>query len=109
MQFAVLLVLKDLLEWCVHRLLHRVAWLWQFHKLHHSIAELDWIGNIRFHWMEIVVYKSLPYFPLLVLGIDGQVVLWLAIFSTLIGHLNHSNLKIGWGPLPASWIFTGLS
>ena len=98
-QFAVLLVLKDLLEWCVHRLLHRVPWLWQFHKLHHSIAELDWIGNMRFHWMEIVVYKSLTYLPLVVLGIDGQVVLWLAIFSTLIGHLNHSNLKIGWGPL----------
>ena len=98
-QFAVLLVLKDFLEWCVHRLLHRVPWLWQFHKLHHSIVELDWIGNMRFHWMEIVVYKSLTYLPLVVLGIDGQVVLWLAIFDTLIGHLNHSNLKIGWGPL----------
>ena len=35
----------------------------------------------------------------MVLVIDGQVVLWRAIFSTLIGHLNHSNLKIGWGPL----------
>jgi len=99
LQFVVFLVLKDLLEWCVHNLLHRVPWLWEFHKLHHSIEELDWIGNMRFHWMEIVVYKSLTYLPLVMLGVDGRVILWIAIVTTLIGHLNHSNLKIGWGPL----------
>ena len=99
MQFLILLVLKDFLEWCVHRLLHRVPWLWEFHKLHHSIVELDWIGNMRFHWMEIVVYKALTYLPLVVLGVDGTVMLWLAVFATLIGHLNHSNLNISWGPL----------
>jgi len=98
-QFVILLVVKDFLEWCVHNLLHRVPWLWEFHKLHHSIKELDWIGNMRFHWMEIVVYKGLTYLPLVVLGVDGRVILWMAIFSTLIGHLNHSNLRISWGPL----------
>jgi sterol desaturase/sphingolipid hydroxylase (fatty acid hydroxylase superfamily) len=99
LQFVVFMVLKDLAEWCVHNLLHRVPWLWQFHKLHHSIVELDWIGNMRFHWMEIVVYKSLTYLPLVVMGIDGRVILWVAIVGTLIGHLNHSNLKLNWGPL----------
>ncbi|RMF60935.1 MAG: fatty acid hydroxylase family protein, partial [Calditrichaeota bacterium] len=54
---------------------------------------------MRFHWMEIVVYKSISYFPLIVLGVNGDVILWIAIFSTLIGHLNHSNLNISWGPL----------
>ena len=98
-QFVVFLVLKDFLEWCVHNVLHRVPWMWEFHKLHHSIEELDWIGNMRFHWMEIVIYKGLTYLPLIVLGIDGKVILWVAIVGTLIGHLNHSNLKIGWGPL----------
>jgi sterol desaturase/sphingolipid hydroxylase (fatty acid hydroxylase superfamily) len=87
------------LEWCVHNLLHRVPWLWEFHKLHHSIEELDWIGNFRFHWMEIVVYQSLTYFPLVILGVDGGVILAIAVAVTLIGHLNHSNLNITWGPL----------
>jgi sterol desaturase/sphingolipid hydroxylase (fatty acid hydroxylase superfamily)/rhodanese-related sulfurtransferase len=99
LQFIFFLVFKDLLEWLVHNLLHRVSWLWQFHKLHHSIEALDWIGNMRFHWMEIVVYKSLTYLPLVILGIDGRVILWVAIFGTVIGHLNHSNLNISWGPL----------
>ena len=99
MQFVVFLLFKDFLEWCVHNLLHRVPALWAFHKLHHSIEELDWIGNFRFHWMEVVVYKSLTYFPLVVLGVDGNVILWIAIVTTLIGDLNHSNLNITWGPL----------
>ena len=50
LQFVVFLLLKDFVEWNVHRLLHNVPWLWEFHKLHHSIEELDWIGNFRFHW-----------------------------------------------------------
>lgn len=99
LQFIILLVAKDFFEWVVHNLLHAVPWLWEFHKLHHSIEELDWIGNFRFHWMETVIYKSFTYFPLVVLGVDGRVILWIAIVSTLIGHLNHSNLKISWGPL----------
>ncbi len=99
LQFIVFLLLKDFLEWCVHNLLHRVPFLWQFHKLHHSIEELDWIGNFRFHWMEVVIYKSLTYFPLIVLGVNGQVILWIAIFTTIIGDLNHSNVNISWGPL----------
>jgi sterol desaturase/sphingolipid hydroxylase (fatty acid hydroxylase superfamily) len=98
-QFAIFIVAKDLLEWCVHNLLHRVPWLWEFHKLHHSILELDWIGNMRFHWMEIIIYRGLTYLPLVMLGVDGTVILWIAIVSTLIGHLNHSNLWISWGPL----------
>ena len=98
-QFAVLLVLKDLLEWCVHRLLHRVAWLWQFHKLHHSIAELDWIGNMRFHWMETIVYKSVQYIPLAMIGFGIDDFILVHIFTILIGHLNHANLNWSYGPL----------
>jgi len=98
-QLIVFILLKDFIEWVIHRLLHKVPFLWQFHKLHHSITTMDWIGNMRFHWMEIVVYKSIAYFPLVLFGIDWMLLLGVAIFQTLIGHLNHSNLPISWGPL----------
>jgi sterol desaturase/sphingolipid hydroxylase (fatty acid hydroxylase superfamily) len=99
LQFLIFFTLKDFLEWGVHNLLHRVSWLWEFHKLHHTIEELDWIGHFRFHWMEIVVYRAMTYAPLAVMGADMQVVLLIAVVATLIGHLNHSNLKVSWGPL----------
>jgi sterol desaturase/sphingolipid hydroxylase (fatty acid hydroxylase superfamily) len=98
-QFVVVLVLKDFLEWSIHRLLHRVPWLWTFHKVHHSIEALDWIGSFRFHWMEIVIYRALTYLPLVILGIDGRAMLAIAVVGTLIGHLNHANIRWDWGPL----------
>ena len=97
LQFFAFLIVKDFLEFLIHNLLHRVPLLWEFHKLHHSIRELDWIGNMRFHWMEIAVYHSLTYFPLFLLNVDSRVILWIAIFTTIIGHLNHSNLNLDWG------------
>ena len=64
------------------------------------ISEKDLLfGNFRFHWMEIVVYQGITYFPLVILGIDARVILAIAVVVTLIGHLNHSNLNITWGPL----------
>lgn len=102
LQFVVIVVFKDFLEWLVHNLLHRVGGLWQFQKLHHRIQELDWIGNMRFHWLEIVLYKSLAYLPLVVLEIDDGVILWVAIAGTRIGHLNHANLTISWSPISSN-------
>ena len=103
LQFLVFLVVSDFLQWNVHRLLHRVPRLWQFHKLHHSIHEMDWAGNFRFHWVEVIVYRSLLYVPLmLLLGPDGDAPMAVAVFATAWGHFNHSNLALGLGPL--GWI-----
>ncbi|HJP31654.1 MAG TPA: sterol desaturase family protein [Candidatus Latescibacteria bacterium] len=99
LQFLVFLVLKDFVEWNIHRLLHNVSWLWEFHKLHHSIRQLDWIGNFRFHWAEIVIYKTLSYLPLVILGIDGRVMLVIGIVWTLALGLNHANLRFAYGRL----------
>jgi len=93
-QFITYFALSDLIEWSVHNLLHRVPWMWEFHKLHHSIIDMDWIGNFRFHWMEIIIYKTAKYFPLIVLGVNNEIILSIAIVATLVGHLNHSNLNI---------------
>ena len=98
-QFIVFFLLKDFVEWNIHKALHRVSWLWEFHKLHHSIEELDWIGNFRFHWAEVIVYKTLSYLPLTILGVSGDVILVIAVIGTLMQHLNHANIPISWGPL----------
>ena len=77
-QFITYFVLSDFIEWCVHNLLHRVSWMWEFHKLHHSIIDMDWIGNFRFHWMEIIIYRAAKYFPLVVLGVNSEIIFSIA-------------------------------
>jgi sterol desaturase/sphingolipid hydroxylase (fatty acid hydroxylase superfamily) len=98
-QLLAFLVLADFFQWCIHNLLHRVPWLWTFHKVHHSIDTMDWIGNWRFHWMEIVVYKTLQWLPLAWLDASPQAVFAVAVVTTLWGDFNHANLDVGLGPL----------
>lgn len=99
LQFIIFFLVKDFIEWNIHVRLHRVPWLWELHKLHHSVEEMDWIGNFRFHWGEVIVYKTLSYLPLTILGVDGGVILAIAVIGTLMQDLNHANLPISWGPL----------
>jgi sterol desaturase/sphingolipid hydroxylase (fatty acid hydroxylase superfamily) len=98
-QVAAFLVVSDFLQWCVHNLLHRVPALWTFHKVHHAITTMDFVGNFRFHWMEIVVYKSAQWLPLALLGASGEAAFVVAVVSTVWGDLNHANLNLGLGPL----------
>jgi len=98
-QLVAFLVVADLLQWLIHNLLHRVPWLWTFHKVHHSIDTMDFVGNFHFHWVEILVYKSLQWLPLAWLGAPGAVLMPVAIFTTAWGHFNHANLDVSLGPL----------
>jgi sterol desaturase/sphingolipid hydroxylase (fatty acid hydroxylase superfamily) len=98
-QIFIILIAKDFLEYLTHYCLHRFSFLWRYHKLHHSILELDWIGNYRFHYMEILVYKTTTWFPFFILIPNVSVFLWVGVISTLIGCLNHTNFALNLGPL----------
>jgi sterol desaturase/sphingolipid hydroxylase (fatty acid hydroxylase superfamily) len=99
LQFVVFLVSKDFLEWNVHRTLHRVPWLWELHKLHHSSERLDWLATFRAHWGEMIIYKFVIYLPLVVLGVDDRVVFAILVFSLFMQELVHANLNWDLGPL----------
>ncbi|UKM65207.1 sterol desaturase family protein [Flavobacteriaceae bacterium GSB9] len=88
-------LVSDFVQWNTHRLLHSSPWLWNFHKVHHSVKEMGFAAHLRYHWMEPVVYKSLLYIPLaLIANYSAQDVAIVYFFSIAIGHLNHANL--GW-------------
>jgi len=88
-------LISDFVQWNTHRLLHRVPFLWNFHKLHHSVKEMGFAAHLRYHWMEPVVYKSLLYIPLAIIGgFDVEAVAIVHFFALTVGHLNHANL--GW-------------
>jgi sterol desaturase/sphingolipid hydroxylase (fatty acid hydroxylase superfamily) len=99
LQLFVLFILADFIQWNVHRLLHRVPALWEFHKLHHSVKEMGFAAHLRFHWMETIVYKSIQYIPLAMIGFGIQDFILVHVFTLFIGHLNHANLNWDYGPL----------
>lgn len=98
-QWLLLFLLADFIQWNVHRILHRVDWLWEFHKLHHSVKEMGFAAHLRFHWMETILYKSAQYIPLAMIGFGIEEFFIVHAFAMAIGHLNHANLNWDYGPL----------
>jgi sterol desaturase/sphingolipid hydroxylase (fatty acid hydroxylase superfamily) len=98
-QLLTLFGVRDFIQWNVHRLLHRVEFLWAFHKVHHSVQQMGFAAHLRFHWMETVVYRTIEYIPLAMIGFGIQDFFIVHIFATAIGHFNHSNFRLPLGPL----------
>jgi len=93
-------LVADFVQWNTHRLLHRVDWLWNFHKVHHSVKEMGFAAHLRYHWMEPVVYKSILYIPLALFGgFQVEDVAIVHFFALAVGHLNHANLGWDYGKL----------
>ena len=88
------MLVRDFVQWWIHRLLHRFDWLWEFHKVHHSVEEMGFAAQLRYHWMENVVYRSLEYIPLALMGIGLYDFFIIHIFALAWGHYNHANITV---------------
>ena len=99
-QLVVFFIIIDFVQWFTHVLLHRYDFLWRFHKVHHSVKEMGFAAHLRYHWMENIFYKPLKTFGVMILGgFEPEQAYVVHFVAISIGHLNHANLKITWGPL----------
>lgn len=98
-QLLLLFFVRDFIQWNTHRLLHRVPFLWEVHKVHHSVREMGFAAHLRYHFGETIVYRSIEYLPLAMIGFGIQDFLLVHLFTIAIGHLNHANIHLPIGPL----------
>ena len=98
-QLLFIFVIRDFMQWAIHRLLHHVGWMWEFHKVHHSTEEMGFAALMRYHWMENIIYRSLEYIPLAMIGFGISDFFIVHIFTLVTGQLGHANLKIPLGPM----------
>lgn len=95
MALLLFFLISDFLQWNIHLLLHIVPFLWKVHKIHHSIKEMGFAAHFRYNWMEPIVYKSILYIPIILIGgFNLDDVILVHFMAIAIGHLNHAN--VGW-------------
>jgi sterol desaturase/sphingolipid hydroxylase (fatty acid hydroxylase superfamily) len=99
LQLIIIFILRDFMQWNIHRLYHHVNWMWEFHKVHHSTEQMGFAALLRYHWMENILYRSLEYIPLAMIGFGITDFFIVHIFTLVTGQLGHANLKISLGPL----------
>lgn len=100
LQLLTFFIVLDFVQWITHVMLHRFEVLWRFHQVHHSVKEMGFAAHLRYHWMENILYKPLKVFGVMILGGFEPEQAYIVHFTAIaIGHFNHSNIKISWGPL----------
>lgn len=67
-QLLLFFIVLDFVQWFTHVLLHKYAFLWNFHQVHHSVKEMGFAAHLRYHWMENIFYKPLKTFGVMILG-----------------------------------------
>ncbi len=98
-QLLMFFIVLDFVQWYTHVLLHKYEFLWRFHKVHHSVKEMGFAAHLRYHWMENIFYKPLKTFGVMILGgFEPEQAYIVHFIAITIGHLNHANIKITWGP-----------
>lgn len=102
-QLLIAFIVADFIQWNIHRMLHRFPRLWEFHKVHHSVKQMGFAAHLRYHWMETIIYKSIQYIPLAMIGFGIDDFFIIHLISLLIGHLNHAN--VGWGYGVLGYVF----
>jgi sterol desaturase/sphingolipid hydroxylase (fatty acid hydroxylase superfamily) len=93
----------DLGLYGMHRLSHRVPWLWRLHAVHHSAERLYWMNGERRHPLSAVLLAGPGLIVTVALGAPPSVITaWLTMLSVHLGF-QHANLDYSLGPL-RRWI-----
>lgn len=104
LELLIFFFIADFVQWCVHNGLHRIPFLWKFHKVHHSVKEMGFAAHLRYHFLETFAYQAVKYISLvMIFGFKLKYAFIVYALTIIIGHLNHANL--GWDYGPFKYLF----
>jgi sterol desaturase/sphingolipid hydroxylase (fatty acid hydroxylase superfamily) len=98
LQFAEALAIVEVCGYWAHRATHTVPFLWRFHKVHHSIEEMDWLAAGRLHPVDQIFTRACLVVPLFVLGFSRATFGAFLVFVTFQAIFIHSNIRLTFGP-----------
>jgi sterol desaturase/sphingolipid hydroxylase (fatty acid hydroxylase superfamily) len=82
-----------------HRAAHEVPLLWRFHRVHHSVREMDWLAANHLHPLDQIFIRSAAVLPLYALGFGRMSLGAFVVLTTLQAVFIHANVRLAFGPL----------
>jgi sterol desaturase/sphingolipid hydroxylase (fatty acid hydroxylase superfamily) len=94
LQFIEIMFLTDLVQYWVHRLFHRIPFLWNFHAIHHSAQAMDWLAASRMHVAEVIILRGTTVIPMYTMGFSEPALYAYLICVFFTSAFVHSNLRV---------------
>lgn len=98
LQAIAIMAIGDFFGYWMHRWFHGRK-MWNYHAIHHSSADLDWLSSVRVHPVNDAVMRIATTIPVVALGFAPIAVVGIVPILTLMAILVHANLDWDWGPL----------
>jgi sterol desaturase/sphingolipid hydroxylase (fatty acid hydroxylase superfamily) len=88
----------SLMQYCIHRLQHRVSFLWKLHSYHHGITDLKASNTFVSHPVDWSLRNVLPPLILSLVGFNPMAILFGVGLLNVIGVFSHcgAGLHAGW-------------
>jgi sterol desaturase/sphingolipid hydroxylase (fatty acid hydroxylase superfamily) len=94
----VLIILKDLFTYLTHFLMHKIPFLWEFHKIHHSATTLNPITQYRIHPVELIINNAVG---ICIFGLT------MGVFDYFSNNQIHEIVFLGANVLSLAFLFFG--
>ena len=98
-QLILIFLFSDLFGYLGHWMLHRFDFLWEFHKVHHAVEDMDVWNAARGHWLENLLFPFILFVPLSTIGFSVDYTVWVTFVYYLLSNYSHANLNLPLGPL----------
>ncbi|MCB1690331.1 MAG: sterol desaturase family protein [Halioglobus sp.] len=92
-QVPLIMLVTDIAQYWVHRAFHRVPLLWRFHRIHHSVEQMDWLAGSRLHIVDVLLTRSISLMPMVVLGFSNEAINFYLPILALQSVFIHCNLE----------------
>jgi sterol desaturase/sphingolipid hydroxylase (fatty acid hydroxylase superfamily) len=91
---VIVVVALDFAFYVAHVAMHKGAWLWRFHSVHHSDPAVDVTTTIRQHPGESVIRYAFMAACVFALGASPGAFAVYRVWSALNGLLEHANIRV---------------
>ncbi|HWO18917.1 MAG TPA: sterol desaturase family protein [Kofleriaceae bacterium] len=85
-------LLAELAHYAVHRAMHRVPWLWRFHRLHHDGEPLAWATAWYVHPVDSALFAAAITLGAVIAGEGAPAMIWLVVGRRAWTVVLHANI-----------------
>ena len=88
------MILDLIAQYVAHYMLHRVAWMWKFHLVHHSDTTVDATTGTRHHPGDYFIRELFALATILITGMPVAFYIIYRISSILFTYFSHANIGL---------------
>jgi len=89
-----IMILDLLAQYTIHYLLHRIPFLWRFHRVHHSDINVDATTGTRHHPIDYCTRELFSLVAVLLLGAPLSYYLFYRFVTVFCTYFTHSNIRL---------------